>query len=653
MDLHFITPKTLSGYSKAMFIALLFFVFFNTDRAQNKADSLIKLADASVNDSLKVKWMNDAVWELMFGEKENSLKLAKKALKIAERTTNPYSLSDCYNTLGVYYYLNADFKTSIQYHQSAMEVRTKLNDIKGLISTYNNLGSALKELGDKNEVDYYFMALKIAESKRDTIAQCSILNNIADAFNRQEQYAKAEKYHLIALGLREILGDAKGLIATYINLGTVKQHTKAYKESNQYYQKAKELLDTYPDDYLKAKYFANLGSLRKDENKLNEAIHFISESIKINEKIRSANSNLVNFVNLGALYHQQRDLKRSNEAYQKAHELSLQLGNKQWQRQSLEGLSNTYAELNNYERAFDARLKYDALNDSLRGKEVNKLFAESEAKYSSEKKDAEIKLLDEKNKNSELQIRQRTLIILGLVILILLVFIIGYFVRSKNVIRQKLETERIISETEENERIRIAKDIHDELGSGLSKIKFLAELANSNNQGKASAINSISETSKHLVENMRDLIWAMNPDNTTMDNLVARIREYASDYLEEFSIELSIDFPEEIKQLDITKEASRNILMIVKESLQNIIKHAKADKISLKLQLNTEFKFQIEDNGEGFDARKESNGNGLKNMMNRMKIINGEIKIASLPGKGSRIEMQVPLKSIEKLKILL
>ncbi|MGZ3885347.1 MAG: tetratricopeptide repeat-containing sensor histidine kinase, partial [Bacteroidia bacterium] len=560
----------------------------------------------------------------------------------------------CYNTLGVLYAMASDFSTSMDYHKKAIEVRTHLKDTIGLMKSYNNLGTVLKELGDyKTEADYYFRALKMAEGAHDSLSQARILTNIADVFKRQEQYGKSEQYHLRSLALRKKLNDPKGMVACYIGLAILKQYGKLYPEAEAYYKQAEALLEKHADNFLLGKFYGNYGSLVMDMGRYDEAQEMISVSVAANTAIGNENGNLMNYFNLATIYHHLQQLKKANEAYQKSLDLSIRLGNKLRQQESYLGLSNTYAGLNNYEAAFDARLKYEALRDSLHSLEAKRQLAETETRYRVEKKDAEIRLLHEKNRNAELRVRQRTLVIGALLILMLLAVVAGYFMRGRRRLRRKLETERLVWDTEENERLRIAKDIHDELGSGLSKIKFLAELAGTGDKGENSAIHSISDTSKHLVENMRDLIWAMNPENTALDHLVARIREYASDYLEEFPVELTIDAPANVQALPITKEASRNILMIVKEALQNSMKHARATEIGLKLKVGKELRLQITDNGQGFDPQQDKSGNGLRNMKSRMSAIGGQLTLVSQAGKGSSVELNVPLTAIEKPKILL
>ncbi|MEO8759870.1 MAG: ATP-binding protein, partial [Bacteroidia bacterium] len=169
-----------------------------------------------------------------------------------------------------------------------------------------------------------------------------------------------------------------------------------------------------------------------------------------------------------------------------------------------------------------------------------------------------------------------------------------------------------------------------------------------NNPEIQSSIKSISETSVNLVDNMRDLIWALDPENTTLDSLIARIREYSSDYLNDFSMEVLLDFPENIPNYKISKEAHRNIFFMVKECLQNIVKHAKATTVNIKVVVTAEqLKVTITDNGIGLGTQIKE-GNGLKNIKHRAEIINAKATFNSIQPQGLEIKIAVPIQNIKK-----
>lgn len=180
----------------------------------------------------------------------------------------------------------------------------------------------------------------------------------------------------------------------------------------------------------------------------------------------------------------------------------------------------------------------------------------------------------------------------------------------------------------ELERSRIASEMHDDIGSGLTTIKYLSDRAISNvqNPDDRRQIEKIASQSSELVRSMSEIIWAMNSRFDTLDSLLAYIRHYASEYLEEYNIELSwrqSNDKEEVCSLNgVTR---RNVFLAVKECLHNVVKHARASKVSVSVQASeSQVKILMQDNGVGFDPDLiRSNGNGMYNIQRRMEQIGG------------------------------
>ena len=238
--------------------------------------------------------------------------------------------------------------------------------------------------------------------------------------------------------------------------------------------------------------------------------------------------------------------------------------------------------------------------------------------------------------------------------LLILVAAVGLALLSVRMyIRQKVRVKTRELEKQQalfRERTRISKDVHDDLGSGLSKISLIAEIAQQKAGSDAAVvgdIRNISAISKELVENMRDLIWVLNPANTTLEQLVVRIREYCSDYLEHLPITASLDFAEGIPCVKIAREAQRNIFLTIKEAINNCVKHAGASDIRITIRFTPgDMEIVIADNGRGFEpAQLKRAGNGLRNMKNRVEATGGTLELASSPG-GTVITIQIPLNGL-------
>ena len=198
----------------------------------------------------------------------------------------------------------------------------------------------------------------------------------------------------------------------------------------------------------------------------------------------------------------------------------------------------------------------------------------------------------------------------------------------------------------ERERARISQDMHDDVGASLTRISILSDLAKSKTEVTGETkqwLGQISDTSRDVMEEMSQIIWALNPKNDTLEGLIAYIRRFAYEYLEPTAINCTFDFPEILPGKALTVEVRRNVYLVVRESLHNVVKHSGAAKVWISMKMNEHgFKIAIKDDGAGFDpGNLEFPGNGLINMRKRMKDIGGDFKITSVSGKGTEIELEI------------
>jgi signal transduction histidine kinase len=201
----------------------------------------------------------------------------------------------------------------------------------------------------------------------------------------------------------------------------------------------------------------------------------------------------------------------------------------------------------------------------------------------------------------------------------------------------------------ERERMRIARDMHDEMGSKLTKISFLSEHAHLESDGSgplAGKIESIAQTSRELLKTMDEIVWAVNPHNDTLENLVSYLSHYATEYFQNTNIECELRLPPETPHHPLSSEVRHNLFLSFEEALNNVLKHSKASKVLVEMiTKGLEFQIKISDDGSGFKApnqepvRGGTGGNGLRNMRQRLASIGGVCLISSKPGQGTIITM--------------
>jgi signal transduction histidine kinase len=192
----------------------------------------------------------------------------------------------------------------------------------------------------------------------------------------------------------------------------------------------------------------------------------------------------------------------------------------------------------------------------------------------------------------------------------------------------------------EKERNRISRDMHDDLGSGLTKIAIMSEVVKKQIHEPEKArqqLENISQSSRELVDNLQDIIWVLNPKNDTLESLAAYIREYALKFFEPFETDLEFNYPEKFPLVKLSEETRRNIFLVAKESFNNIAKHAWCDKVNISIAYNPALlKLMIRDDGKGFDpVEVRLFGNGLINMQSRVEQIGGKYEVESKKGEGT------------------
>jgi signal transduction histidine kinase/streptogramin lyase len=210
-------------------------------------------------------------------------------------------------------------------------------------------------------------------------------------------------------------------------------------------------------------------------------------------------------------------------------------------------------------------------------------------------------------------------------------FIIRLYVKRK-LEKQKAEFEK--QKAIESERVRISTELHDDLGGGLSTIRLLSEMmqAGTSNGDGQKQLSKISEFSKELVQKMNEIVWTLNVSNDNLQSLIIYIRQYAIKFLDNVDISCHINVPENIPDVHISGTNRRNIFLIVKEALHNIVKHAEASSVEMKIFFDDALHISIYDNGKGIPQDIQPGGNGMRNMYTRAKALHGSMHVENRSG---------------------
>lgn len=203
--------------------------------------------------------------------------------------------------------------------------------------------------------------------------------------------------------------------------------------------------------------------------------------------------------------------------------------------------------------------------------------------------------------------------------------------------RKEFEKQMAVITAQQEERNRISADMHDELGSGMTAIRLMSEIAkNKMKENTPVEIERISRSADDILNKMNAIIWSMNSKNDSLGNLISYIRAYAAEYLEGTSVKCTVNVPDIIPEQELSGDKRRNIFLCVKETLNNMLKHSKASAITIDIMADGMLKIKIHDDGIGIDLENiRQFGNGLQNIDRRMKSIGGDFKIENNSGTES------------------
>jgi ligand-binding sensor domain-containing protein/signal transduction histidine kinase len=219
--------------------------------------------------------------------------------------------------------------------------------------------------------------------------------------------------------------------------------------------------------------------------------------------------------------------------------------------------------------------------------------------------------------------------------------------------KRKMATQLKILEQEralERERSRIARDLHDDLGSSLARISLLSGLVKADKENPVQVethASKISQSADQTVRALEEIVWAVRPGSDTLQSLVEYIAHFASELFEGNRTRCRLDLPDDLPALALPPDVRHNMFLVVKEALTNALKHAEADEVRFRTKvIGTTVEMVVEDNGKGFvSENKPTSGkrNGLVNMKQRAEAIGGSLDIHSVAGGGTSVRLTVNL----------
>ncbi len=673
------------------------------DKALDYAREALGFAETELE--LSNSW-NQVAWSQKSLFRFDSANCAiKKAESYALKVGDKLILSDVYNTYGSIYNNQNQYDSALHYHQLALTQRKEAGDKEAQAISMNNISIALEQLSRYDEAAGYInQSIEIYESlglerraADSYLNKGNLLTNAADLDGAYESYQGALRtyeslglkvmmtYALINMGSVAIdLGDfnkgkenywrslsilnANGqnanLMAYTLNgLGSVYQEYDIRPDSAVYYYlQGLEYASAAGSKYLQSISHHNLGTLYQKGRQYGEAIVSLTKARDLKIEIGDKAGLSLVLAAMGTTYGAQGRNSRAGESFSRAIALAEEVGDLSNSEKIYRRLYQHAKSTGKYEEALDSYEKLSALRDSLLNAEHLGNIAELNIQYDTDKKEQQIALQSAAIEGQAARLQRNQAVIIGLIVIAVLLIIITALVRNraqkdKTLIRQEGELKLREAEinavigSQEKERNRFAKDLHDGFGQLISVLKMnLSQLGNGASKDPEKQL-AVYEQSEQVISDMytelRNICFDLMPQTLVQKGLPDALKEFGQRITSTGSKAVEVLIFDVDERLEELMEVS--LYRICQEWVNNVLKYADADHITVQLTRDeSEITLTIEDNGTGFepDVFFNGKGNGWRNIQSRVNLIKGVFELDSRPGvKGSMVSVNAPVVS--------
>lgn len=595
------------------------------------------------NYGLAGAFSNKGYYFLRKGELDSALTYFNKGISLTQHPDFKTLYADLLNRKGVTLYQMGRTDSSLIYLNRALSSFESLKDSAAVIKALNNIGAISLRTGDMDgAISYFFKCLSYDEKQKNNEGIAMDCNNIGIILMDKKDFNAALNYLNKAYNIKLENKDTLGILKTRINIANVYWAKKDFNEAIKQFQNALtfckgKLQET--EEY--ALIANNLGECLSLSGQSQKALSYFLISLQIKNKIGSQSGIAGTTGNIGNCYLLQKKYAQAADYYEQSYNLAKQTGDLELQKNAQHNLTQCYIHLKQSDKADESLRLYTQLRDSLYNENNTKQVSDIQIKYETEKKEADNKLLKQENAIATLQNQKNKqtifLLLAGILVTVVIVFWQLSLARIKKQ-KRELEAERKLQQ----DRERISRDLHDNVGGQLSYVMFSLEAEEETTPEKRQQkANNLANALRGVTGNLRETIWALNQQSLTIQDISDKLKLYARNIFSYSNTK--IKFEENISGNKlIPPTIALNIFRISQEIINNCFKHAKASEVLIKISDETGVTISIHDNGIGFKTETAVGESfGLNNLSKRANEINGELKIVSAPDKGTTVTLIV------------
>jgi signal transduction histidine kinase len=575
------------------------------------------------------------------GNVDSAVYVVNKFKETADKVPDDYKVQGNYNqAVGLYYKKNGDYKTALPYSLEAVRLAEKgsASNKAYVGGQWLNAGDVYLGLGEYSKaMDCNLKALRLFEESGSKRGEGFCYTNLSALYNLLKQYGNALKAAQKSLEIKTQLNDTRGICTALEGIGQANMNLKNLPKAFSSYEAALKISIAEKMPIEEMTCYFNMAKIFSAEDKDSLAIVYFKKSkalaLQLENKPVAANVDL----ELSTLYKNADDLKHTEQTLYTSLQTFRETGSLEKESDNYKKLSEFYAGNKQYDKALEFSNKFHDIKDSITGINIQVQLKKLEEQFNSEKKEKEIVLLkNEKELQQQRLFRQRILFGAAAVLLILSLLGIALLV-NRNRLRQRMKELEL--------RNQIAADLHDEVGSSLSSIHMLSQMATQpgNEITHKDILSRMSSNAKETMDKMGDIVWMIKPGETESGSLKQRMERFTYEICGSRNISAALQI-DQLEKIKLSMEQRKNIYLIFKEAVNNAVKYSGTEKIEIIASVqNKELMLQVKDFGKGFAFETTGKGNGLDNMKHRAAEMSGTIQINSSAAQGTEIKLSIPV----------
>ena len=561
------------------------------------------------------------------------------SMKIREENGYKTSLGTVYTSLGDLYFEQRKFNESLKYHQASMRIAHKRGSKIGLIVAYQHIGEDYIGLEKFTPaLDTLLLAKTISEEIGNKVRLSACLSNIGKVWMKKGHPQEALKNFLASLELSQEENNKLQIAVTSCELGKTYIGLNQPSEARDHLMKGLSISKEIGVKATIQDAYEGLAQLESETGNYQQAFIYHQLYTAYKDSLMNEDSER----QIAMLKEQYESEKKDKDILQltgekqisalllKTKQDSLNFATADKQRVQFENLS---IKLEN-EKFYALNLSNQQQLELLGNEKQLQILQSEKDKAEADKNKEQLALLNKEREVQELKLKKEKLTKNYFIGGLGLFLVLSFFIYRNYRTRQEVKLLTL--------RNKIAIDLHDDVGSTLSSISMFSQMAQAQSKEVIPALETIGESSRKMLDAMADIVWTIKPENDEFDKVIMRMREFAFELLGTKAIDFEFDAGDDIAKINLSMEARKNLYLIFKEATNNMVKYSEAKRAKFALKGEKDkLMMVISDNGKGFDATKESRGNGLVNMKKRAVEMGAQLFIDSTPGRGTTIRLDL------------